>query len=825
MSIIQYIRKQKRLAVAFLIAFPLLVAIIAIDVFGPTDQIRLIATDILYPIVNLAAALCLIGAARISFRRSRRLGVAWTVLACAQISFVIADVIWAVIEVGLKTQPFPSIADGFYLIYYPLFLLGIFMLPSRQFSPGELVKSLLDMGIVLIAATLFFGCYIFGPLMAANGDESWFVKTLTVAYPVGDLVLIAGLLVLFYRRSQSIQVGIFALLTVGILAMIATDCLFSLQTIEGIYISGGPVDIGWLFSYIFTALAGVLQIIRVQVAGPSEDPTEPVRSSKSKFDVLLSYFPFAWIVAAYLLLINDRVSALPVNFSALAVGVGLMIALVLIRQVIALNENFQLFYRLQQSLEQIQKQAGKLEETNRVLKNEIYERKRAEQRLTYDALHDALTGLPNRALFMDRLGRSIETVKRRPDYQFSVLFLDLDQFKLINDSLGHNFGDEILILIGHRLKLCARSSDTVARLGGDEFVILLEDTKDVDAVKLVAARIQEEINLPFHIEGRHIYVSTSIGVVPDIRGYDRSEDVLRDADIAMYRAKELGKARFEMFDTNLRTEVISRLELENDLRDALENQELILHYQPILSLPNNQIIGLEALCRWMHPKRGLMLPREFIPVAEETALIIPIGKWILQEACSRVKGWQESIPSARSLTINVNISGRQLAQPDFTDMVKQVLKNTGLEPTSLRLEITESVLVDNAAIENTVLTQLAEMGIQFQVDDFGTGYSSLGYLRNFPIHTIKIDQSFVQEIGAESNNASLVRTIVTMAHDLGLEAVAEGVETEEQLRELKNYDCKFGQGYLLSVPMDTRSVERLIALEQYPVIYPPQPQP
>jgi diguanylate cyclase (GGDEF)-like protein len=490
--------------------------------------------------------------------------------------------------------------------------------------------------------------------------------------------------------------------------------------------------------------------------------------------------------------------------------VGIVIALVLVRQIGALAQNTRLNRDLALALNRVRQQTVELIDKNEALRVEITERMQAEEQLSYDALHDALTGLPNRILFLDRLGHAIAHTRRRSDDPFSVLFLDLDHFKVVNDSLGHTFGDQMLVSIGHRLKACVRMSDTVARLGGDEFVILLENTLDLEAVKSVAARIQDELALPFNLDGHRLFISASIGIVPSVSGYDTPADVLRDADIAMYQAKSLGKARFELFDTTLRAQAINRLELEGDLRRALEHQEFRLHYQPILSLTANRVIGFEALCRWIHPARGLLPPSDFIPIAEETGLIVNLGRWVMQESCAQIKKWQAMYPQETPLTINVNISGKQFIQPDFVEQIEHALLTSGLSPTRFRLARTETVLFANAAEAAVVFNRLCDLGVQLQIDDFGTGYSALGYLQHYPVHTIKIDRSFVQEIGSSAKNTDLVHTMVTMAQDLGMEAIAEGVETEAQLQELKNFGCKFAQGYLLSVPLDGPSLERFM---------------
>jgi diguanylate cyclase (GGDEF)-like protein/PAS domain S-box-containing protein len=469
----------------------------------------------------------------------------------------------------------------------------------------------------------------------------------------------------------------------------------------------------------------------------------------------------------------------------------------------------------------VEERTAELSKSNLLLQQEIGDRQRAEEQLIHTAFHDALTDLPNRALFMDRLGHAIERAKRHEDYLFAVLFLDLDRFKVVNDSLGHMVGDQLLMAIANRIKACLRSADTLARLGGDEFTILLEDIRDVSDAKHVANRIQEELKLPFNLSGNEVFTTASIGIALSAAGYDRPEQLLRDADTAMYQAKAGGKARHEVFDIAMHAGAIALLQLETDLRRAIERQEFRVHYQPIVSLKSGRINGFEALVRWQHPDRGLVSPIEFIPVAEETGLIVAIGLWVLREACRQMHEWQVQFPANPPLTISVNISGKQFLQPDLSEQIKQILQETNLDPRSLKLEITESAIVENAESAAIMLSQLRSVGIQLYMDDFGTGYSSLSYLHRFPMDTLKIDRSFVNRMGVDGENLEIVRAIVTLAHNLGMNVTAEGVETTEQLALLKALKCEYGQGYFFSKPVDSIQAEALIAAQTLTPSRPP----
>jgi diguanylate cyclase (GGDEF)-like protein/PAS domain S-box-containing protein len=442
---------------------------------------------------------------------------------------------------------------------------------------------------------------------------------------------------------------------------------------------------------------------------------------------------------------------------------------------------------------------------------EIRLRRQMEKQLRHDAFHDALTRLPNRALFMDRLERAILRNKRNPGYRFAVLFLDLDRFKVINDSLGHQIGDSMLVEVSRRLEESMRDVDTVARLGGDEFVVLVEDIKSSQDAERFANRIQERLIVPLNLNGHEVISTASIGIVVNGTSYTQPDEYLRDADTAMYHAKAMGKARYEVFSSTLRKHAITRLTMEADLRRAVEKQEFRIHYQPITSLKTGKVNGMEALVRWQHPTLGLILPARFIDIAEETGLIVQIGEWVLKEACQQVREWQMNYPSDPPWSLSVNISSKQLSYTGFVKQVGEIMQETGLERGSLSLEITESVIVENTASVAFVLNQLKDLGVSVQMDDFGTGYSSLSYLRNFPMDVIKIDRSFIDKMDIEANKPGLVRSIISMAQELGMRVIGEGIETEGQLTMLTGLGCDYGQGFHISVPLDGQAIGELLS--------------
>lgn len=446
-------------------------------------------------------------------------------------------------------------------------------------------------------------------------------------------------------------------------------------------------------------------------------------------------------------------------------------------------------------------------------------RKEAEEKLRYDALHDALTGLPNRKALLINLEKALANSSDKRDKLLATLFLDLDGFKIVNDSLGHNVGDELLQVIASRLLECVRTHDTVARLGGDEFTILLERVQDVSQIIVVAERIKNSISKPVMLQGHEISLNASIGIATSELRYISPNDMLRDADAAMYQAKARGKGCYVIFDENMYANATRDLRLANDLRKAIEQNELELFYQAVKSLETNEVCRFEALMRWNHPKFGLLAPPEFIPIAEENGLITKLDNWGMAEACRQLREWQDENPALEDFVISVNASNKQFAQVNFIENVKEILRQTGLKAGCLQLEITESAMAKNLQGTIDVLKDLNEIGVKIALDDFGTGYSSLNYLHELPISTLKIDRSFITRLNAEMNGVEIVKTIISLARNLKMEVVAEGVETNEQLEQLRRIGCDLGQGYLFSRPVSAEQAIKL-ATGGSPVVLP-----
>src|SRR5579883_2078171 len=466
--------------------------------------------------------------------------------------------------------------------------------------------------------------------------------------------------------------------------------------------------------------------------------------------------------------------------------------------------------QLQDELEaRVRERTRQLEIANQELCREVLECKLLQNKLLEIAHHDPLTGLPNRVLFIEQLRQALDAIAVDATTRFSVLFLDCDRFKIVNDSLGHFVGDQLLIAIAQRLTNILGPYHTLARLSGDEFAVLLS-TGDTDRAIAIVEQILAAFTQPFQLEQHEVFITVSIGIAIGHADYRQPEHILRDADMAMYRAKAAGKMQYQIFDPALHEVALQRLQLEIDLRKAIYQQELVVHYQPIIAMHTGRIVGFESLVRWLHPQRGLVSPNMFIPIAEETGLITQIGYWVLHHSCQQLRQWQDECLTERPLTMSVNLSARQFAQPDLVEKIDEILAETQLDPHCLKLEITESAIMENAQAAAVLLQKLRARHIQLSIDDFGTGYSSLSYLHSFPVDTLKIDRSFVQQMDGKSADSGLVPLIINIAHKMGMNVVAEGIETPEQSVQLKGFNCDFGQGFLFSKPLESEKAKNLI---------------
>ncbi len=797
-----------------LVACSILAANLLLTFAVAEEHLRIFLVNITYPFWDLLAAGALFAAAKTVAPCSRRLMWAWGSLASALLAAGIGNILWAIFETSQEIVPFPSIADGFYLAYYPLVLVGVLLLPFNRFERMDWWRLGIDISIIMVATTIGLWAFWLGPIAASVSEARIVVWLLSLAYPVGSLILFFALLLLLYRKRQGQRLGPLAPLALSLIVGVVGDMIYGYQSMTGSYQSASWLDLTWLTGTLLYFIAGAWQASNVnggylrrrpEITTPQGVGYPTPSRFHTKSASWLTYLPYAWSIGAYVVLIQYYIHNQQ-TVVWLTGGVGAVTALVLLRQMMALYENRLL-------IAEVHRQALELRQMNHELQLEVDERKRAEAQLAHNALHDSLTGLPNRALLLDRLHHAIEFAKRHAEYRFSVLFLDLDHFKVVNDNLGHAVGDQLLIAIGQRLQQCLCAGDMVARLGGDEFIVVLEGMGDSEYVNTIVNRIQASLRQPFNLSGRQLLAGASIGIVANGEQYEQAGDILRDADMAMYEAKMQGKARSTRFHVQMRQQAQARLLLEQDLDQALDRGELELHYQPIMALDTNRISGFEALLRWRHPQYGLLAPNEFIPLAEETGAILRIGCWVLDQSCRQLREWQTRFAQTPPLTMSVNISGVQLLAPEFNEQVAEILKRVGIAPSTLRLEVAESAWLNNTDEAVSFFQRLHTMGIQLHIDDFGAGYSSLAYLRYFPVRMLKIDQSFLSN-SDDDRNRDIVKALIAMAHDLGMETVAEGVETVEQLNRLRRLGCNFGQGYLLSRPTDKAGIGQLLEAQR-----------
>jgi diguanylate cyclase (GGDEF)-like protein/PAS domain S-box-containing protein len=810
---------------------------------------------------------------------------AWYVLAAARAVYVAGDLVFYTNALVFHDPRFPSLADAFYLGQYPLFMAGLLLLIRRR-SPGRDRASLLDALIITIGLGLLSWVFLLDPYVDAPG-LSQFVKAVSVAYPLSDLLVLAVAVRLTVGTGS--RPPAFYLLAGGLLSLLATDSGYALATLHGTYQSGSPLDTGWMLACLLVGAAALHPSMRTLSAPDHQD-----RAARLSRGRLVALGVAAMMAPAALVI--QAMEGQPIDVPVIAGASVLLFGLTLTRmaslaaQMAAQAERSQLLDRLHAVIDASPVAIVELDRDNRVrlwnpaaeriygwrrqevlgqphpaiaqagwpalstperraeqpvarlelrqhrkdgtpinvelstaplrtaegkpagmiaVAADISDRKHLEEQLRHQAFHDPLTGLPNRALFGDRLEHALARLTRHSGL-LGVLLLDLDGFKTINDSLGHAAGDELLGVVAKRLRPTVRPSDTVARLGGDEFVVLVEDAANPEEADAVAERLLATLAEPVTLTGRDtpIRVGASIGIVTTATSVPAGE-LLRDADIAMYLAKGQGSG-FRRFEPTMRVAAIQRIELEADLRRAVDRDEFILHYQPIIELDSGRLTAVEALVRWQHPARGLLAPGSFIPLAEETGLLVPIGRWVLRTACQQVRAWQLTTPGHPELGVSVNLSAVQLAHPNLVAEVADALTDAGLEARHLTLELTESLLLDNTETTVAKLHALKALGVRLAIDDFGTGYSSLAYLRRLPVDTLKIDKVFVDAVADNSEAAALAQAIIKLAATLQLTPVAEGIEHAEQLQRLRELHCHYGQGYHLAKPLDEHQLTAVL---------------
>ncbi len=720
-------------------------------------------------------------AAALSFYASRRPTLdaatrrAWSLFALAGMCTAIGDSLWLWFEIATKTEDAPVWVDIISICGFPLWVAGLLNFPAAPRAVSERAKYWLDVATVFVGGGMLSWYFALRPIAVAE-HSSGLLLARAVAFPIADLVVVVTVAAILARvpaQVSRLPLRIIACsLTVGFVA----DLLYGNMRLAGAYHTGDAIDWIWLLDGTLFALAARLQARTAAARVP--DATTTVFAPKPR----LSLLPYVSVAAGFGLLFLVAAPYWGTDLKVVLLGAVTLTLLVACRQVLAARDNLRL----------------------------LGERAQQEARFRHEALHDALTGLANRSLLRDRTEHALIRAQRQQQNPLALVFLDLDNFKTVNDSLGHAIGDALLVEASRRLLACVRATDTVARLGGDEFAILIEDPVETKGCALITERILATLARPFALEGRNVFVGASLGIATVGPG-DNADDLLRNADVAMYMAKARGKGRCEFFVPEMRTVALERMELETDLRRAVETGQFVLHYQPIVILETGEITGVEALVRWQHPWRGLLAPGQFISLAEETGLIIPLGAWVLQEACRQASVWHKRYaarePGTTPLAITVNVSARQLQTPQVVADVRTALTTSGIDPRALILELTESVLTEQTPVVLTTLQALKELGVRLAIDDFGTGYSSLSYLQRFPIDILKIAKPFVDEIGKDSGRQGLAQAIITLGSTLAVRTIAEGIEEPDQRARLQALGCELGQGFHFSRPVTAAEMD------------------
>ena len=854
---------------------------------------------------NVGLSLAAMGAGWAALRRARRhqgsIRRFWRLLSGGLLFWSAGQAVWTWYESALGQEvPFPSLADVGYLGLPPLAAAALISLPLAAPTLAGQVRTILDGLMVASSLLLCSWIIVLEPVFRAGGDSP-LTQAISLAYPVSDVVVITIVIYTWLRaRQQHQQLPLsLPLVAIGLLAFAIADSGFTYLTTTGGYSSGNIIDIGWFLGFV------LMWVAALKPAGNETIAERPASVAKP----LGNLMPYAAVTAA---LLTSAIEVLRTGHADVFVSWvrTLIMALLVVRQILTLMENYSLTRNLERRVEDrtaelrtsqqrfvalVQHSSDVVTVVDR-LGNVSYQSASSQRVLGYDpadlvgrslcelmdheearaflealdqaaseslrihtvhttwrhatgrmcrvevtitnlldnpdvnglvlnsrdvtdrvvledqlitqAFTDSLTELPNRALFKDRLQHSLSR-RSTAEVSVAVLFLDLDGFKAVNDTLGHSAGDDLLVMVSNRLRAVVRPSDTVARFGGDEFAVLVEDLPDSDYETELAQRINDIMREPFELDSERVHVAASVGIARVDAHSHSAEQLLRNADLAMYQAKSIGAGGYAVYHPGLHEGLVERVRLEADLRTALDSGQFIVHYQPMMSMRTGQITGVEALLRWQHPERGTIPPTEFIPMAESTGLIRPLGLWVLREACNQTMRWQRSLPDMGPLKVSVNVSARQLQQEDLADRVEEVLLETGLPAALLTLEMTESVLIDNREETLATLGRLRDMGVRLAIDDFGTGYSSLSYLHQFRVDVLKIDRSFVERL-SNGGDAALVSTILRLGQTMHLETVAEGIENPQEMLMLRRQGCTTGQGFHFSPPVAAGGIEDLL---------------
>jgi len=741
-----------------------------------TVEGRNVVLSLYYAPVYIVAGLLAWVAARRMGPEHRPMRRAWTCFAIGAFLMAASDNAWLYYELVLHTEDAPLWPDLIEILAIPFMLAGFLFLPAAPNRGGARARFWLDLATVIVGGTMVSWYIVLRPQMLA-GHHGLGDLLLSLTFPVGDLVQVVAVAAVLVRAAAPGPGLSLRLLGASLVFGFTGDLIYGHMRLAGTYRAGDLVD--WLWVLDGTCFALAARVV-TPVKGREHRTGDP---SGIRGPILL---PYLSVAAGFTLLLWVAPSPVTSDLGRIAVGAFILTGLVVVRQMLAARDNLRL----------------------------LAERAAQEARFRHEALHDSLTALANRALLRDRTAHAMTRARRTPHAPLALVFLDLDSFKTVNDSMGHAAGDALLVETARRLIACVRAGDTVARLGGDEFAILVEDAADEIECALVTDRIVAALGRPFVIDGRDVFVSASVGIATVSDG-DAADDLLRNADVAMYHAKTRGKNQCVRFVPEMRASVDERVEVEADLRRAIEAREFVLYYQPIVILATGEITAVEALIRWQHPTRGLLAPAQFIRIAEETGLIVPIGAWALLEACRQAVAWRNrTFPEgvmAGSLAVTVNVSGRQLQTSRIVADVRAALASTGLPPHALIVELTESVLTEQTEPVIATVLAIKALGIRLAIDDFGTGYASLSYLQRFPIDILKIAKPFVDDVAAETGRHGLAQAIVTLGSTLGVRTIAEGIEQHAQSERLRELGCELGQGFHYAHPLPAAELERQLA--------------
>jgi diguanylate cyclase len=717
----------------------------------------------------------------------------WGFMGLGCFAFFIAEIVWMYYENLLQVEvPFPGIPDLFYTLQITFYMAAFLTKLYEKKESFRFIRFLFDILIVMSVAMVFSWNYIISVIVSKT-DVTMAELVVSLISPLGDLVLLFGVISLYVGSKDIFSPKVLFFIVFSLLIQISADSTYLYLTSMDLYESGGLYDPLWSLALLTMAQAGL------------RDLHTPSIEQKSQFhvvdqlDPLRLLLPYVSVAVLFVFMIFHKE-----NLHSFDIGFGFTILLLVVRQIFTILENRSLLLNLQQLTEDLEEKVRLRTEELAVTNSELSKSLQITEHMAY---HDSLSGLPNRRLFEDRLKQGIIQAKRRGN-KVAVLFIDLDRFKYINDTFGHTYGDKLIQRVASRISGCLREVDTLSRQGGDEYSIMLDCIQSDQDVLTVVHRIQEELCQPFMIDQRDLHITVSIGIALYPDHGESVESLIQYADMAMYRAKEEGKNHHSFFNDDLSALLIKKLDLETGLRKAIEREELSLYYQPQFAITTGELIGVEALIRWKREGAGMVSPGEFIPIAEETGLIIAIGEWIIRTACHQAKAWQDK--GYPPLKMSVNLSSLQFQQDELIPMIRNALSESHLEARYLDIEITESIAMNDVVQVTDKLQQLKSLGIQLSMDDFGTGFSSLSYLKKFPIDTLKIDQSFVRDISVDEDSKKIVSAILAMAFSLDMNVIAEGVETYEQLQFLRSYGCHEAQGYLFSKPIPSDQLQLLL---------------